>query len=77
MKSANIIFIQESHSCKSKEWIWHSQWGGKIIFEHSLTNARGIAILIHRELDVKIIHTIKDPKDRWILRLCFKIWKLF
>ena len=58
MKSANIFFIQESHSCKSKEWI---------IFLHGLTNARGVALLIHRELDVKVIHTIKDPEGRWIL----------
>ena len=67
MKSANIFFIQESHSCKSKEQIWHSQWERKIIFVHGLTNARGAAIFICRELDVKIICTTKDPKGRWIL----------
>ena len=67
MKLANIFFIQESHGCKSKEQIWNSQWGRKIIFVHGLTNTGEVAILVHRELDVKIIHTIKDPKGRWIL----------
>ena len=39
----------------------------RYIFAHGLTNARGVAILICTELDVKIIHTIKDHEGRWIL----------
>ena len=49
---ADIIYVQETHSTKGRERIWKSEWGGKIVFGHGKTNARGVCILFAPDLDV-------------------------
>ena len=43
-KYHDIIFIQESHSTKKMEKIWHSQWGG------------GVQYFMHTTLPKLVVH---------------------
>ena len=36
--------LQETHSNPKHQRIWHNEWGSDIIFDHGLTNARGVCI---------------------------------
>ena len=43
---------------------WELEWGSKIFFSHGETNSRGVAILIKREVPVKVINSWKDENGR-------------
>ena len=53
----DIACIQETHSTKDIENLWLMEWGGRIIFSHGTSNARGSAIFINKRLEnnVKIV----------------------
>ena len=63
----DIAFIQESHTSKNKERMYKNEWGGRIIFDHGETNARGVCILISKKLDLKITKIWKSHEGRCIL----------
>ena len=66
-KSDNVIFLQESHSCKEKESIWKAEWGGDIFFSHGSSAARGVCILFKNNVS-KIIHNVlADDNGRYII----------
>lgn len=63
-----IILLQETHSCKEMESIWHNQWGNNnIIFSHGETNSRGVAILIANDIEHKITKCLTDNNGRYIV----------
>lgn len=39
---SDIIFLQETHSTSSDQKIWSSEWGGRIIYSHGLSNSKGV-----------------------------------
>ena len=45
-KKANIICLQETHSCIKDETIWSAEWGGDIIFSHGQTNSKRVCVLL-------------------------------
>ena len=45
---SEILIVQETHSTPEIENIWQSEWGGKIIFCHGTSSARGIAIFVKK-----------------------------
>jgi len=47
--SANIIFIQETHSQPGNEKMWENEWKGKILFSHGAGNAWGVTILLKKQ----------------------------
>ena len=61
-----MIVLQETHSTLNCEKIWQSEWGGKIIFSHGESNARGVCILIVKNLSHKIINVETDTNGRLI-----------
>ena len=63
-KSCEILCLQETHSCKEDEEIWTNEWGGRVIYSHGETNARGVAILFKRNLDVDVSQIYSDPCGR-------------
>ena len=68
--SNGIIFLQETHSCASKESIWTNQWGcGKnsVIFSHGASNARGVLIAFRESLEFKILTSKCDNNSRYII----------
>ena len=51
-KSHNgITLLQESHSAPGDELKWQREWEGKIIFSHGEFNARGVAIMIPKNIE--------------------------
>ena len=68
-KSA-IIFMQETHTVKSDEKIWTNQFGcgsGSIIFSHGKSDARGVLIAFHEELNYRVITQHVDNNGRYIV----------
>ena len=66
-KSADIIFLQETHSKKETELQWKSEWGSEIMLSHGSSNSRGVAILLKRGVDCSIRSKILDPLGRFII----------
>lgn len=61
-----IALLQETHSCQENEKFWLAEWGSSIFFSHGTTAARGVAILIHKSLNGKIEHVIRDTNGRML-----------
>ena len=66
-KNADILVIQETHSCPEVENIWQNEWRGKIIFSHGTSSARGIAVLVSNEMYSKIRNIERDNDGRIIV----------
>ena len=66
-KKCNIVFLQETHSTKNLEFQWRSEWGGKICFSHGTSQARGVAILLGRNLAGKILEVDRDMEGRFVI----------
>ena len=69
-KDQGSYLLQETHSSLQYESEWLEQWESKILFSHGESNARGIAILISKQLDVKINEVKRDINGRFILIDC-------
>lgn len=63
----DVTFVQETHCTGSIESIWRAEWGGDIIFSNGLSNSRGVAVLLRRGLDFKIVHSQTDDQGRYII----------
>ena len=48
------------------EDIWINEWGGKILFAHGESNARGVAILMKKNLKADVTQICADPAGRKI-----------
>ena len=66
-KSADIIFLQETHSKKETERQWKREWGFEIMLSHGSCNSRGVAILLKRGVDFSIQSKILDPLGHFII----------
>lgn len=44
--------------------IWKSEWGCEIYFTHGTSNARGVAILLPRDSDLKVLSSTPGPDGR-------------
>ena len=64
---AKIICLQETHSTDKTSKMWAAEWGGEAIFSHGTSNARGVAILVKRNSNVKIKNVIKDKVGRLLV----------
>ena len=70
-QNIDICLLQETHSHTTAEKEWCKNWGGPIEFSHGTTGARGVAILIKKTLNHKIVATRKDKEGRiLILEIC-------
>ena len=65
--NADILILQEIHSSVECEQIWENEWGGKIIFSHGSTSARGIAILTTKALYQSMSNVYKSVDGRVII----------
>ena len=64
---AKIIMLQETHSSNDKAPQWEAEWGGKIIFSHGASNARGVCILLKNNANYSIHNVYKDNEGRYII----------
>ncbi len=65
-----IIFLQETHSTKSIEKSWHQEWKGFVEFSHGLSTARGVAIMIDKDIDCIIHEVHRDDMGRFLIVDC-------
>ena len=65
-KNFEIVLLQESHSTKAVEKVWRNEWGSQIHFSRGSTNSCGVAILISRSLDFKLITLKRDSEGRFL-----------
>ena len=67
-----ITFLQECHSIQMDQDKWEKEWGGEIYFSHGEFNARGVAILVPKNLRDKFIYKkgYKDNRGRFKLIYC-------
>ena len=61
---ADIVCIQETHSVKENEEIWKNEWGGKILFSHGTSNARGVAVLVGDKCALNVEKVDSDLEGR-------------
>ena len=54
-KKADVVFIQESHATKKCEKFWTAEWGGKAYYSNGESNARGVIMLLSKELSKNVI----------------------
>ena len=66
-KKADIIYLQETHSCNASEKQWKRDWGGEIIFSHGTNSSKGVAILINPVSKCTIDQVLCDPGGRYIV----------
>ena len=64
---SDILILQETHSTQEHESIWANEWGGKIIYSHGTSQARGIAILTSKEIFTNISNIETDSEGRLIV----------
>ena len=61
---ADIVLLQETHSTKVVENIWQNEWGGKIIYSHGTSAARGVCTMFKKGFNCKIKTTKIDENGR-------------
>ena len=66
-KRADIIVLQETHSCKGTEQIWEAEWGNKILFSHGETNARGVCVLIKSGTKIEVNNVYCDTDGHLVI----------
>ena len=59
--------MQETHSDPDSENVWENEWGGKIIFAHGNSSARGLAILTSKSIFQQMKNIVKDDQGRLIM----------
>ena len=61
------MLIQETHSTPVIEKLWQSEWGGKAIFAHGTTNARGIALFTSQTIFKNMSNILVDLEGRYLI----------
>ena len=74
-KNFDIVFLQETHTKKESQKRWSTEWGQKIWFDNGDINARGVAILFTKKLDIEVHNVITSDSGRYII-LYFSLQKL-
>ena len=61
-KDYHIMLLQETHSSKEQKNRWSSEWGSKIWYSHGATNARGVAILFNKKVNIEVHNVLRDKE---------------
>ena len=60
-KKCNIYCLQDTHTTKSSERLFRSQWNNECLFSSGTSNSRGVSILFRKNLAYTINEHISDP----------------
>ena len=66
-KKADIAMLQETRTRSDTNKLWQNEWGPKMHTSDDETNARGVAILLHRNLDITVHKVKKEANDRLLI----------
>ena len=64
--SADIGFLQETHSCQKDNSLWSNESGMKCLFANGSSQTCGVAIVFKKYGD-KIQEVVRDLNDRYLL----------
>ena len=65
--NSDFLIMQETHSTKECEQMWENEWGGKIIYSHGTSSARGIMMCIKKEVYKNVSNIFTDDEGRLII----------
>lgn len=65
--SGDIIFLQETHIKHTEQWRLKCNWVSQVYQSTFSSKARGVAILIRRNVPFVHISTISDPNGRYLI----------
>ena len=65
-KPNSIVFLQETYTIEGALTKWENIWNGTVILSNGTANSRGVAILFHQDIKVKIDHKTVDENGRYI-----------
>lgn len=63
----DLCCLQETHASPGTIDIWQREWGGQILHSNGQQNARGMAILVRKSLQIKVSRQLKDQEGRILL----------
>ena len=63
----DVVFLQETHSKRNTEHYWRAEWGGKVVFSHGESNARGVAILFAKNLEITKCKSERSEDGRYLI----------
>ena len=66
-KNADILIVQETHSNPKIESVWESEWGGRALYAHGETNARGIVAFVSKDIFARIDNITRDIEGRYLI----------
>ena len=61
------MILQETHSTPEIEKIWENEWGGKAVFAHGTSGARGVAMFMTKEIHQQLKNIYTDLEGRVII----------
>ena len=69
---SGIILLQETNSIPNDEKKWEKEWNGDIYYSHGEFNARGVAVLIPRDIGIhfELVKGTKDDEGRLLILEC-------
>lgn len=68
-KKVDIVFLQETHLSPQESDKLCRDWVGQVFFSCGSSQSRGVAILIHKQLQFKCSRMVKDEDGRTLLLL--------
>ena len=61
---ADVLCLQETHCEEDMQPIWTSEWGGKAIFSQGTSAARGVCILLAKNIPYRMSSNSRDDEGR-------------
>ena len=66
-RKCDIYCLQDTHTTKSSERLFRSQWNSDCIFSSGTSDSRGVSILFRQNLAYRIHEHISDPEGNYLI----------
>lgn len=66
-RKLDVILLQETHSQVEDERIWSKEWGGEVWYAHGSTKSKGVAILVRKGVDLKVVEAQTAFEGRFLM----------
>ena len=66
-ENADILILVETHSSTKIENLWENEWGGKIYYSNGTTAARGVMVLVRKNLPFTIQNVETEDTGRLVI----------
>ena len=66
-KDLDVIFLQETHSNKSVNKLWKTEWGGQWVTSSGSSKSKGCAIMFRPKAKIEITKVATDHEGRYCI----------